>query len=138
MADGATFRAVDEGTVRRLVGVYNADGTPLGELAYVIGTWTGRAHCSLCDITHGALRERPAWRSCRAGLPVPFETFHRNDQPEPVRALLAGRYPAVVAETDDGWVVLLGPRELDACDAAPEALVVAIEAAREQRHLRWA
>ncbi|CAN5507456.1 hypothetical protein BH10ACT1_BH10ACT1_11890 [soil metagenome] len=125
------------GAVQRLVGVYNADGTPLGELAYFIGARLGRAHCSLCDITHGTLRERPEWKSCRTGLPVPFETFHRNDQPEAVRALLAGVHPAVAAETGSGWVLLLGPDELKSCAASPEALVAALESAVRRRGLRW-
>lgn len=126
-----------DGVVRRLVGVYDADGTVWGELSYVVGARLGRAHCSLCDITHGALRERASWKTCRAGLPVPFETFHRDDQPEAVRTLLGGVHPAVVADTDDGPVLLLGPPELEACDSSPEALVAAVETAVERRSLRW-
>ena len=64
--------------VVRLVGVYNADGTVFGELSYFVGKRLGRAHCALCDITHGLVRERPAWQECVAALPVPFEMFHRN------------------------------------------------------------
>ena len=125
------------GTVRRLIGVYDADGTWRGELAYVVGARLGRAHCSLCDITHGALRERATWRACRAGLPVPFETYHRDDQPEPVRAVLAGAHPAVVAELDDGWVPLLDRAELETCDSSPEALVAALEAAVARLGHAW-
>ncbi|MCU1369863.1 MAG: hypothetical protein JWO77_1057 [Ilumatobacteraceae bacterium] len=119
------------------MGVYDADGTIRGELAYFVGARLGRRHCALCDITHGAVSERAAWRTCRAALPVPFETFHRNDQPAPVRALLNGRYPAVAAETDDGWALLLGPEELDACGSSPDALTASVEAASERLGLRW-
>ena len=115
--------------VRRIVGVYDADGTVRGELSYFVGVRLGRAHCSLCDITHGAVRERAEWRDWRSRLPVPFETFHRNDQPDAVRDLLAGAYPAVAAETADGWVLLLGPQQLDACEGSPERLVSAVEGA---------
>lgn len=125
------------GEIVRLVGVYDADSTLRGEVAYFVGARLGRAHCSLCDITHGALREKAAWRTCRAGLPVPFDTFHRNDQPEAVRTLLAGTAPAVTAETSDGWVLLLGPGDLDACGASPERLVDALERAAGAAGLRW-
>lgn len=125
------------GRLRRLVGVYDADGTIRGELAYFVGARLGRAHCSLCDITHGTLSERPEWQACRSGLPIPFDTFHRNDQPAEVRALLAGQYPAVAAETDDGWTLLLDDEALEACDSSPDRLVVAIEAAVERAGLRW-
>jgi hypothetical protein len=49
--------------VRRLVGVYDADGTLRGEVGYWVGARLGRAHCALCDITHSPIRERSglAW-----------------------------------------------------------------------------
>src|ERR1700693_329763 len=72
-------------TIRRLVGVYNANGTVGGELAYFIGARLGRAHCPLCDITHGLVAERPEWQECRAQLRAPFDTYHRNDQPQKLR-----------------------------------------------------
>jgi hypothetical protein len=113
--------------VLRLVGVYDADHTLRGELSYWIGARLGRAHCSLCDITHGMFRQRADWKACREGIPVRFDTYHRDDQPEAVRAALAGVAPAVVAETADGVVPLLGPAELEACHGSPEQLVESIE-----------
>lgn len=113
--------------VTRLIGVYNADGTARGELAYWFGRRLGRAHCGLCDITHGSVRERADWRKCRSAIPVPFDTFHRDDLPEAARAVLGGGLPAVLGETvDGGLVVLLGPGELDDCHGSPDALVAAI------------
>jgi hypothetical protein len=123
--------------IRRLVGVYNADGTIRGELAYVVGKLLGLAHCGLCDITHGSVSERSAWKACRAALPVEFDTYHRDDQPDVARPLTDGRLPAVLAETDDGLVVLLGPAELDGCAKSPERLVAALEAAVAEAGLGW-
>jgi hypothetical protein len=128
---------VAEPQISRLVGVYDAEGTLRGELAYFVGARLGRAHCALCDITHGLLRERADWRGCRDGLAVPFATFHRDDQPVEVRDAVAGLAPVVVAETDQGVVLLLGPDALDACAASPERLVAAIEDAVGEAGLRW-
>jgi hypothetical protein len=111
---------------KRLVGVYNADGTLFGELSYFVAKRVGRAHCALCDITHGLVRERPAWQACAAELPVPFETFHRNDQPDALRGL---PLPLVAADTDAGYVVLLGPDALDACAGSIEQLQDALRKA---------
>jgi hypothetical protein len=124
-------------SIVRLVGVYHADGTLRGELTYVVGARLGRAHCSLCDITHGTVRERAAWKQCRAGLPVPFDTYHRDDQPDAVRAATGGTTPVVVAETDGGVVPLVGPVELDACGGSIDALVAAIERGVEAHGLDW-
>ena len=123
--------------IRRLVGVYNADGTLRGELAYWVGARLGRAHCALCDITHGAVRERTDWKACRAGLPVPFDTYHLDDQPEAIRAAIAGQSPAVIADTDQGLFVLIGPADLERCDASPDKLTAALTDAAEQHRLNW-
>jgi hypothetical protein len=109
--------------LRRLLGVYHAEGTLSGELRYWIGARLGRAHCALCDITHGTFREKRTWQACRTTLPVPFETFHLDDQPAALAAVTAAATPCVVAETDDGFEVLLGPADLNACAGDPEALV---------------
>ncbi len=125
------------GTIVRLVGVYNANGTLGGELAYFVGARLGRAHCALCDITHGLLHERPEWRACRTNLAVPFDTYHRNDQPRAVRAAAAGVAPVVLVETTTELLVLLGPEELRTCSGSVEALTDAIERAVEARGLYW-
>ncbi len=121
----------------RLVGVYDADGTLRGELAYWVGARLGRAHCALCDITHGLARKRSDWKSYRAGLPVPFDTYHRDDQPDTIRAALEGVAPAVVAVTAGGVVLLVGPDDLGACEGSTDRLVSAIEAAVSSADLEW-
>jgi hypothetical protein len=123
--------------ILRLVGVYDADGTVRGEVAYWIGARLGRTHCSLCEITHGLVRERSDWKACRAGLPVLFDTYHRDDQPGPVRSATNDDAPAVIAETADGLVPLLGPTELAECGGSVDRLVEAIERAMERTGLGW-
>lgn len=127
--------------VRRLVGVYDADGTLRGEVAYFVGARLGRAHCSLCDITHGLVRRRADWQQLCGELGVPFDTFHRDDQPDEVRRATGGRVPVVVAITSDEAstgadgrvVVLLDPEALDRCagsvDRFADALTAALAAA---------
>src|SRR4051812_30118693 len=121
----------------RLVGVYDADATVRGELAYWIGARLGRRHCSLCEITHGSVRQRPEWKACREALPVRFDTFHRNDQPEAVRAASSGQAPVVIAETETGFVTLLDARQLEACDGSIDRLVAAIEQSAAAHGLVW-
>ena len=115
------------GEIIRLIGVYDADGTIRGELAYWVGARLGRTHCALCDITHGLVRERADWLTCRAALPVVFDTYHRDDQPDPVRSAIGNKLPAVVAETTQGIVLLLGPDELAACGGSTDKLFDAVE-----------
>lgn len=134
MTDGSAARPTIEG----LIGVYNAEGSWRGEVTYWVGARLGRTHCALCDITHGVIKERADWQTCRAGLPVLFTTCHLDDQPEAVRSLLAGEAPAVVAETDQGLMKLLGPSALEGCAASPTRLVETLTAAAEAAGLTWA
>ena len=121
--------------VERLVGVYDADGTVLGELAYVVGHALGRRSCSLCDITHGTLRRKAAFDVAAGELPVPLVLLHRDEQPAALAALTAGRLPCVVADGGGDLTVLLGPDALDICAGDPRALVDAIRSAAATRGL---
>lgn len=103
--------------------MYDADGTVLGELSYFVRARLGRAHCPLCTITHGRVRERPEWRSSAATLPVPFDTCHRDDMPTSVRDLGLA-LPVVVAEHDDGSLTVAATAaDLEACAGSPDELV---------------
>ena len=117
------------GTVVRLVGVYDAEGTLRGELSYWVGARLGRAHCSLCDITHGLLRERADWRDCKDAMAVPFVTYHRDDQPTAVRDAAEGVAPVVLAETAVGHVVLLTREQLEQCGGSVAAFSAALDRA---------
>jgi len=129
--------SVSSSRILRLIGVYDADGTIRGELAYWIGARLGRRHCSLCDITHGSVRRRPEWNACQAVLPVPFDTFHRDDQPAQVRAAADDQAPVVVAQTEHGHALLLTTSDIGACDGSSDRLVEAIERAATRRGLTW-
>lgn len=123
--------------VARLIGVYDADGTVLGELSYFIGARLGRRHCALCDITHGLVRERADWRACQAQIPLPFDLVHRDEQSRRTREAAGGRAPVIVAETTGGDKLLLGPTDIAACDGDPSSLVDAIEHAARDAELEW-
>ena len=116
-------------TIKRLVGVYDADGTVRGELAYLLGRARGTAHCALCDITHGRLRRRADFDAASEQLAVPLQLCHRDEIDETVRLAANGRFPCVVAVGTDGAWVVMDRDDLDACDSDPAALVERLNAA---------
>ena len=65
--------------LHEIVGVYHADGGPIGEARYVIGKLLGTAHCALCDITHSPVRRKREWDRMVAelGLPSSWSTSTR-------------------------------------------------------------
>jgi hypothetical protein len=115
--------------IDRLVGVYDADGTLLGELAYVVGHLLGRRSCALCDITHGRVKRKPEFDEAAASLGVPFELLHRDERSPALTALTDGALPCVVAEGDGDPLVLVDRVTLAACGEDPVALVAAIRSA---------
>jgi hypothetical protein len=119
--------------VEQLIGIYNAEGTLRGELAYFVGKRLGRSHCALCDITHGLVATKPAWQHCRMSLPVRFETVHLDERDDDLVSLTDGRTPCVVADVDGRREILLGPDDLEACHGSPDALVAAIGRATDER-----
>ena len=112
-----------EAEVRRLIGVYHASGTPWGELSYWLKSRAGSTHCALCYITHGAVREKAEWKTCRGRLAVPFETVHLNERDAGLATFTHGQTPCVVADTESGYVMLVDPFELEGCAGSPDALV---------------
>lgn len=117
--------------IAAFIGVYHANGGLVGEARYVIGSWLGAAHCSLCDITHSPVRRKRAWDRMVAGLRVPFELHHLNElTPDVAAAVQRWGSPVVLARLADGQVVpVLGPDELESLDGSVPGFEQALRAA---------
>jgi len=126
---------MDASPITSLIGVYDADGTVIGEITYWLGARIGRAHCALCDVTHGLFTERESWRQWRASLPVPFALFHRDDAPAEVIAI-AGALPAVVARTEAGLIPLMDRSTLEDCSGDLDSFVDGLRKALDAMDLR--
>jgi len=103
------------GNLRRLVGIYEADGGLVGELRYAIRKLVGRGHCSLCDITHRGVRPKHEWLVMCEELSVPFDLVHLNERSPAVLQASKGTTPCVLAEVDDDLILILGRDELEHC-----------------------
>ena len=107
--------------LKAIWGVYHADGGIVGELRYVFGKLRGTAHCALCDITHSYVSEKKSMKECRSDSPVPFHLVHLNEQNEGLQSITEGVTPCVVAETDEGFQVIIYPDELEDCEKKVES-----------------
>ena len=116
---------------RELVGVYHADGSLIGELRYVWGKLWGTAHCALCDITHGAVREKAAFQACREKLPIPLRTVHLDERSADLVEATEGRTPCVVGQTVEGWELVLDAEALESCQKSVEAFESLLQARLE-------
>lgn len=101
--------------IRHLTLVYNADGGALSAFADSARKLLQLGGCTLCSITHGVMGEKQDWRSCREALGVPVDVLHRDEVPPALRDLVGANLPCVVAATDEGPLLLLGPDVLARC-----------------------
>ena len=124
--------------IDRLSIVYNARGGIVGELGYAIGRRRGTAHCALCDVTHGRIREKPEWRSFRSGLGVPVDAYHLNDRPAELSRVADVSAPVVAAHVGADVLVLLGPDRLEAIGGDVAAFSATLEQRRAELGLEWA
>ena len=111
-----------------LFGVYDADATLLGEATYWVGARLGLRHCSLCDITHSLFTEKSEWQQCVAQLQqeqgITFKAFHRDDQPNEVKTVINGNYPAVVARNTQGqYSLFMDSAQIDSCAKSPQVFL---------------
>lgn len=114
--------------ITALIGVYDADGTLSGELAYWVGAHlTGTRHCALCEITHGLFREKEDWQALVRELPLPFQAVHLDERSEAVARASQGKTPCVLAVLEDGSLeMLLEPEDLEAMNGDPARLASAL------------
>lgn len=102
-------------TVRRLVLVFDADSGKVNALFDSARKLFKLKGCALCSITHGLAGERSGWQECKAVLGVPVDYVHRDEISGEIARVVGHDLPAVVAESDDGLEVLLGPDVLERC-----------------------
>lgn len=102
------------------LGVYDADGGLVGEVAYVVGHLLGRVECALCDITH-TWRRKPDWDDMVARLDVPFELAHRNEVTDAatLAAIREAGLPVVlVRDSASTWHPVLRRADLERADGS--------------------
>ncbi|MBK64649.1 MAG: hypothetical protein CMB47_03900 [Euryarchaeota archaeon] len=102
--------------IKKLYGIYHADGGLVGELAYIFGKYAGNVHCSLCDITHNKITMKKEWKSFSKELPIPFDLLHLNERSEDLISESDNHTPCVLAQTENKTFILLSPEELENCN----------------------
>ena len=120
----------------RVIGIYDADGTIVGELTYFWQkTFRGR-HCTLCDITHGAIKMRSEWNLAVAELGLKFELLHRDETTHHNTSVQGYQLPCVLAENESGEIfLLLTSEDLGLCDKSPAALMTVIRSKIDEKTL---
>lgn len=109
--------------MKKIIGVYNADGGFVGEIKYVLGKITRKSHCALCDITHGfSITGKREWKEFVSSYPVVIETKHLNEIDNEIRKYIDNNVPCILfVEVDkEGKVIskelIVNEKELLECN----------------------
>ena len=105
----------------RILAIYDADLSVVGELAYAVSKLTGTRSCALCDITHDLNPfGKRAWRSYCEDRPE-VEWLHRNEISDEMLAQLPTPLPCVIKRDTQGHLsTLLDTSALMACEGQVE------------------
>jgi|TARA_B100000085_G_scaffold245805_1_gene239187 hypothetical protein len=114
---------------RIVFGIYNADGTLLGELGYVMAKLVGKRSCSLCDVTHGwnPFGKREWKRLCKSNL-INIQLIHRDEATES-QLEAAGDLPSFITEAEDGWTQIMTSTQITKLKNQPDTIVMMLEEA---------
>ncbi len=128
--------AVPEAPVRddgrrldRLILVYDGDRGIGAALLDAVKKAVGREDCALCEITHGPLGKRRAWRACEARLGVAVDELHRDELPD-AWGISRRELPCVLGRLGDAPpFVLVSRAEIGALQRSTDALEATLRAA---------
>ncbi len=103
-------------------GIYNADGSIIGELRYVFMKLSGRGSCSLCDITHTWAWKKQSFDIACKRSGFNFKLLHTNEATkEQLEA--AKDLPAILIYENGQYRRVMGPQELAECHKDPDVLM---------------
>ena len=106
-----------------VVGIYNADGSVTGEIAYAASKLTRRGSCELCDVTHGWNPfGRREWKTALQQSDLDITFIHR-DEALPEQLAAAGQLPSIIALSDDSWHVIMSANDIRQCNKSAEQLI---------------
>ena len=104
------------------MGIYNAEGSLSGEVAYFLGKLAGTRHCALCDITHGIIREKKAFKEAKSNLAIPFETLHLDELDETMSEFTEDA-ACILALSSGSAKLFVTNDELQSCNGNVDALL---------------
>lgn len=100
---------------QQFIGVYNAEGSLLGEIRYALGKLTGTRECALCDISHKLAGEKESFTVFKDNFPRPFFNRHLDELEPEQLALAKDRAPCILALDEEGWQVVATNQHLKEC-----------------------
>ena len=110
-----------------IVGVYNAEGTFIGELTYITKKILGLSKCALCDITHGwQINGKASWKEqCRLSS-LDYRFLHLEELSEEQK-LASTDFPTWLIHHQGQWLEVMNAHEIASFQSNPQAMIDTLE-----------
>tara|TARA_B110000444_G_C18514979_1_gene443984 strand:+ start:66 stop:440 length:375 start_codon:yes stop_codon:yes gene_type:complete len=113
--------------IKKIICIYNANGTLKGELKYIYNKLFKNIKCSMCEITHNTFMFKKKWDERCSGFNYKIECLHLDELPKDIKELVTDNAPCVVAQTNSSNIILLKNNELVKIDGSVDLFFNALE-----------
>lgn len=81
-------------------------------------------NCDLCQLTHGAFRERKVWKDFRQSSQLPMQFLYKDEYQKEYASKFghAHTFPVVLGRTGSGLELVVSSKELSALETAEELI----------------
>ena len=93
--------------------IYNAEGSIIGELKYLLLKYFYGFKCSMCEITHNSFSEKKEWGKQISQSSYTIKAVHLDEQPDDLYQFSIGKAPCVVGENSKGFKLIFTSDELN-------------------------
>jgi len=100
----------------KLIGIYNAKGSLIGELQYFFGKIVGKTHCALCDITHGTFKEKRVFSVGKQELNLPFKFLHLDELDSKLKKF-SNDAPCIIGINNSKYSLIITKEDLEKCNS---------------------
>ena len=92
--------------------IYNAEGSIIGELKYLLFKYFYGFKCSMCEITHTNFSEKKEWKNEISRSSYNIKAVHLDEQPDDLYQFSNGEAPCVIAKNNKGFKFVFTNDEL--------------------------
>jgi len=105
----------------KILCIYNASSTWIGELSYLSKKIFRNSSCALCDLSHSLMGIKKEWQEMEADSDHQYRLLHTNELPNNIPPALIKYLPCVLRETEgkiERFSLLLSRDQLSVCNGS--------------------
>ena len=111
----------------KIICIYNASSTWIGELNYLYKKIFENKSCSLCDLSHGLTGIKKEWKEMESISDHQYSLLHINEVPANIPHNLIKKLPCVLKQDIENFELLIRSEELQICNGSIESFKILLE-----------